>query len=65
MATRTWLASFYDASGKRHRKTFATKDEAQKWESDGKAAAAQAKAARFKKAAQKAVINIEASAARG
>lgn len=65
MPTRTWLASFYDAEGKRHRKTFETKDEATKWESEGKAAAAQAKAVRHKKAAQRAVIAIQASSARG
>lgn len=65
MAIRTWQASYYDTTGKRHRKTFATKAEAQKWESQGKAKAAETKIARLKKDVQRAVIAIQASSAEG
>jgi hypothetical protein len=59
-ATKRWGASYYDAAGKRHRKTFATKTEAELWEAKGKAEAAEIKATKANKTLSR-VVQIHAA----
>lgn len=45
-AKRKWSAGYTDAKGKRHRKQFNSKIEAEVWEAEGRAEAAKQKAAK-------------------
>jgi len=58
---KKWSASFNDENGKRHRKHFNTRAEAELWEAEGRAAAATAKATKAKKALSR-VVEIQAAA---
>jgi hypothetical protein len=58
---KKWSASFNDEKGKRHRKNFNSKAEAELWEAEGRAAAAKAKAEKANKALSR-VVAIQASA---
>lgn len=60
-ALKKWSASFNDEKGKRHRKNFNTKAEAELWEAEGRANAAAAKATQAKKALSR-VVEIQAAA---
>lgn len=59
--SKRWSASYYDAKGKRHRKSFATKMDAELWEAEGKAEAAATKATQAKKILSR-VVEIQAAA---
>ena len=61
MPSKRWSAGYYDAKGKRHRKTFATKLEAEHWQAEGKAEAAAEKAKHAKKHLSR-VVAIQAAA---
>lgn len=65
MPQKKWSASYYDAKGKRHRKSFNTKLEAEHWEADGKAEAAAERAKTAKRRVQRAVVAIQAAADTG
>jgi hypothetical protein len=56
--TKRWTASYTDAKGKRHRRSFESKGHAELWEAEGRAHAAAEKA---KKAASR-VVAIQAGA---
>jgi hypothetical protein len=44
MVKKLWVGDYYDAKGNRKRKSFATKPEADQWEAEGRAEAANARA---------------------
>jgi hypothetical protein len=58
---KKWSASFNDEKGKRHRRNFNSKAEAELWEAEGRAAAAAAKATKANKALSR-VVAIQAAA---
>jgi len=45
MARKQWVGDYYDAKGRRIRRAFATKMEADQWEAEGRAKAAADRAA--------------------
>lgn len=54
MVKKLWCGDYYDAKGRRKRKHFATKQEAQQWEAQGRADAATARALAASKMLQRA-----------
>jgi hypothetical protein len=60
--SKRWSAGYYDANGKRHRKTFALKVDAELWEAEGKAKAAAEKATKANKNLNRVVVAIQAAA---
>ena len=63
-ASKKWSAGYYDEKGKRHRKNFNSKAEADLWEAEGRATAAAAKAAKANKVLSR-VVEIKAAAESG
>lgn len=59
--SKRWSAGYYDANGKRHRKTFALKADAELWEAEGKAKAAEEKATKANKNLNRVVVAIQAA----
>ena len=62
MVKKLWCADYYDAKGRRRRKHFATKAEAARWEAEGRADAATARAQAASKMLQRATGESVAAA---
>lgn len=60
-ASKKWSAGYYDEKGKRHRKNFDTKADAELWEAEGRAKAAAARAMKAEKVLSR-VVEISAAA---
>jgi hypothetical protein len=61
--SKRWSAGYYDVNGRRHRKTFAIRADAELWEAEGKAKAAAEKAKKADKNLNRVVVAIQAAAA--